>query len=180
MWIIAVAKDAGGIGQQDQLLSFERGRNLAGNGIGPVEGLGEQLVLQGQGCLVTAERSAPGRPDSIDWMVQEYQPQISFISEGVSLTVQAVISADRRYVRLSVLPTFTNITDVQTFTVQGGIGGQGGGAGGIGGQGGFGGQDPFAQPGGGQGQNPDPFAGGKDPFAGGGDPFGGGGDPFGG
>nr|ADY58456.1 type II and III secretion system protein [Rubinisphaera brasiliensis DSM 5305] len=69
-----------------------------------------------------------------------FQPQISFISEGVSLTVQAVISADRRYVRLSVLPTFTNITDVQTFTVQGGIGGQGGGAGGIGGQGGFGGQ----------------------------------------
>ena len=33
----------------------------------------EQLVLQGQGCLATAERSAPGRPDSIDWMVLEHE-----------------------------------------------------------------------------------------------------------
>ena len=40
-------------------------------------------MLQGQGRLATAERSAPGRPDSIDWMVQEYQPQISFmVREG--------------------------------------------------------------------------------------------------
>ena len=40
-------------------------------------------MLQGQGCLATEERSAPGRPDSIDWMVQEYQPQISFmVREG--------------------------------------------------------------------------------------------------
>lgn len=78
-----------------------------------------------------------------------FTPQITTLSEGVSLTVQAVVSADRRFVRLSVFPRFTNITDVFTFSflsggggIQGGgIGGQGvgGGVGGLLGQGGFGG-----------------------------------------
>jgi len=86
-----------------------------------------------------------------------FQPQITVLSEGVSMSVQAVISADRRYVRLTVVPSFTSITDVQTFSFVGGggtgtqqgqqgqqggqIGGQGGGFGGqTGGQGGgFGG-----------------------------------------
>lgn len=80
-----------------------------------------------------------------------FTPQITTLSEGVTFTVQAVISADRRYVRLSVAPNFTTITDVFTFSFvsggtggnqQGGIGGnQGGiGGGGIGGGGGnFGG-----------------------------------------
>jgi len=61
------------------------------------------------------------------------------------MTVQAVISADRRYVRLTVIPSFTAITDVQEFsfvsgagspTIQGNTGGggqQAGGAGGFGG-----------------------------------------------
>ena len=39
----------------------------------------EQLRLQGQGHLTTDERIAPGRPDSIEWMVQEYKPQIAFM-----------------------------------------------------------------------------------------------------
>ena len=39
----------------------------------------EQLRLQGQGHLATDERMAPGRPDSIEWMVQEYKPQIAFM-----------------------------------------------------------------------------------------------------
>jgi len=66
------------------------------------------------------------------------------------MTVQAVISADRRYVRLTVIPSFIAITDVQTFTFASGVGagGQtgfgggtvgGGGAVGIGGIGGAGG-----------------------------------------
>lgn len=46
-----------------------------------------------------------------------YQPVIQTISEGVSLGVRAVISGDRRYVRLSVSPQFTNVTDVFTFGV---------------------------------------------------------------
>jgi general secretion pathway protein D len=58
-----------------------------------------------------------------------FQPIITSVFDGVNLTVQAVISADRRFVRLTVLPTFQNLTDVFTFSFQGGggIGGQGGG-----------------------------------------------------
>ena len=71
-----------------------------------------------------------------------YRPQITTLLEGTSLTVLPVVSADRRYVRLSVAPFFSNITDVQTFTfagggttggATGGVGGAGGGAGGAGG-----------------------------------------------
>lgn len=71
-----------------------------------------------------------------------FQPVIQTIPEGTSLTVQAVVSADRRYVRLSVLPVFTNITDVFTFSfvagggITGNVGGGGGGGGNFGGGGG--------------------------------------------
>ncbi len=78
-----------------------------------------------------------------------FQPIIQTFQDGVQMSVQAVISADRRYVRLSVSPFFTNITDVFTFTFAGGgtnggtgiggIAGQAGGAGGIAGAGGAGG-----------------------------------------
>jgi type II secretory pathway component GspD/PulD (secretin)/tetratricopeptide (TPR) repeat protein len=71
-----------------------------------------------------------------------FTPQITPLTEGVTMTVQAVVSADRRFVRLAVAPFFTNITDVFTFSflsggggIQGGVQGQGqqGVAGGIGG-----------------------------------------------
>jgi type II secretory pathway component GspD/PulD (secretin) len=52
-----------------------------------------------------------------------FQPQITVLPEGVQMTVQAVISADRRYVRLTVIPSFTAITDVQTFSFIGAAGG---------------------------------------------------------
>ncbi len=82
-----------------------------------------------------------------------FQPQITTVFEGVQLGVSAVVSADRRYVRLAVAPNFQNITDVFTFSffgggggavgaggAAGGIGGGGlGGGGGIGGAGGIGG-----------------------------------------
>lgn len=45
-----------------------------------------------------------------------YQPVISILSEGVSLSALAVVSGDRRYVRLSMVPTFSAITDVFTFS----------------------------------------------------------------
>ena len=47
------------------------------------------------------------------------QPIIIVLSEGTSLTVQAVVSNDRRFVRLTVVPFFSNIGDVQTFTFEG-------------------------------------------------------------
>ena len=47
------------------------------------------------------------------------QPVIVVLSEGTSMTVQAVVSADRRYVRLTVVPYFSQIGDVQEFTFTG-------------------------------------------------------------
>jgi general secretion pathway protein D len=48
-----------------------------------------------------------------------YQPVITVLSEGQALTVQAVISHDRRFVRLTVLPLFSQIGDVSEFTFSG-------------------------------------------------------------
>lgn len=47
------------------------------------------------------------------------QPVIVILSEGTFLTVQAVVSADRRFVRLTVIPFFSTIGDVDTFTFTG-------------------------------------------------------------
>ncbi len=47
------------------------------------------------------------------------QPVVVVLNEGTFLTVQAVVSEDRRYVRLTVVPFFSNIGEVNTFTFSG-------------------------------------------------------------
>jgi general secretion pathway protein D len=47
------------------------------------------------------------------------QPVIVVLSEGTFMTVQAVVSNDRRFVRLTIVPFFSKIGDVKTFTFQG-------------------------------------------------------------
>ncbi len=47
------------------------------------------------------------------------QPVITVLSEGTSLSVQAVVSPDRRFVRLTVVPFFSQIGDVQNFQFTG-------------------------------------------------------------
>ncbi len=47
------------------------------------------------------------------------QPVIVVLSEGTFMTVQAVVSADRRFVRLTVVPFFSNISAVNTFQFTG-------------------------------------------------------------
>lgn len=47
------------------------------------------------------------------------QPVVRNFSEGVQMGAMAVVSPDRRYVRLSLSPTFTAITDVFTFAFAG-------------------------------------------------------------
>ncbi len=47
------------------------------------------------------------------------QPVIVVLSEGTFLTVQAVVSSDRRFIRLTVVPFFSQIRDVDTFTFTG-------------------------------------------------------------
>jgi general secretion pathway protein D len=48
-----------------------------------------------------------------------YQPVIVVLNEGTALNVQAVVSADRRFVRLTLVPFFSQIGDVETFTFDG-------------------------------------------------------------
>jgi general secretion pathway protein D len=68
-----------------------------------------------------------------------FTPNIQIIQDGINLTVTAVISADRRFVRLALAPTFNNVIEIQTFSFLGGAGGGLGGGQQGGGQGGFGG-----------------------------------------
>lgn len=47
------------------------------------------------------------------------QPVIVVLAEGTQLNVQAVVSEDKRFVRLTLVPMFTQIVDVDTFTYEG-------------------------------------------------------------
>ena len=59
-----------------------------------------------------------------------YQPVITTIPEGASMFVTGVVSADRRYVRISPSPNFTGIGEISTFNfVSGGSTTTGGGTG---------------------------------------------------
>ena len=49
------------------------------------------------------------------------QPVITLLPEGASLNVQATVSNDRKSVRLSLVPFFSQITEVQTFTFDGSV-----------------------------------------------------------
>ncbi|MBI3839400.1 MAG: hypothetical protein HY288_15890, partial [Planctomycetia bacterium] len=81
-----------------------------------------------------------------------YQPIIIALPVGARMTASGVVSADRRYVRVSPIPFFSQIASVTTFNLQQGVTGTqpgttgGGGVGSGNGGGGFGG-------GGGQQQN---------------------------
>ena len=48
-----------------------------------------------------------------------HQPVSVVLSEGTSLSGQAVVSADRRFVRLTLVPFFSQIGDVEEFTFTG-------------------------------------------------------------
>jgi hypothetical protein len=65
-----------------------------------------------------------------------YRPEITTLPEGVNMTATAVISADRRYVRVTATPLFSVIGEVNTFNFATGQGGTTGGAGGAAGPGG--------------------------------------------
>jgi hypothetical protein len=91
-------------------------------------------------ALLAGLMMAPGRANG---QAVAFQPNPAPLLDGVSLNVTPVVSADRRYVRLSLAPTFQAINGFQTFPVPAAIagGGNGGGlrGGGLGGLGGLGG-----------------------------------------
>lgn len=47
------------------------------------------------------------------------QPVIVVLNEGTFMSVQATVSSDRRFVRLTIVPFFSNIGEVNTFTFEG-------------------------------------------------------------
>ena len=55
-----------------------------------------------------------------------FRPVITTLPSGAGASVTAVVSADRRYVRISPIPFFSSIGSVSTFTFAGGTGGGGG------------------------------------------------------
>ena len=50
-----------------------------------------------------------------------HQPIITILPEGTNLNVTAVVSDDRRFVRLQLVPFFSQVTDVNTFTFDGSV-----------------------------------------------------------
>ena len=57
--------------------------------------------------------------------VVAFNPTVQQFFFGAGLGVQAVVSADRRYVRLSMVPSFTQLSGEKRFTVTGAAGGGG-------------------------------------------------------
>lgn len=51
-----------------------------------------------------------------------FAPIVQLIPEGSRLAAQAVVSPDRRYVRLTLSPIFSQIVDVAVFSFQGSVG----------------------------------------------------------
>lgn len=68
-----------------------------------------------------------------------YRPNIMVIPSGTSFVGTAVISGDRRYVRITAAPFFSDIVAVDTFNFINGAGTNNGAGGGLGGGGGGGG-----------------------------------------
>jgi hypothetical protein len=104
-------------------------------------------------ALLAGLLMAPGR---VEAQAIGFQPGVGTIPDGVSLNATPVVSADRRYVRISLGANFSTINGFTNFPVAGGVagggigpGGGGLGAGGLGGIGGGGGGAGGAAVGGG-------------------------------
>jgi hypothetical protein len=128
----------------------------------------------------TGQQVAPGLPFFRNGAVG-YQPIISTLPEGTNLSATAVVSADRRYVRVTATPLFSGVGQVTQYNFAGGgargTGGTGGGAGGMGG-GGMGGGGAGGMGGGGMGGGGAGGMGGGGMGGGGGMQGGGGGGAF--
>ncbi|MBN1855255.1 MAG: hypothetical protein JW829_21160, partial [Pirellulales bacterium] len=64
-------------------------------------------------------RGPDGRPFAIGNSAVGYQPVIITLPEGTNFWATGVVSADRRYVRITSVPFFSGIGDVTTFTYSG-------------------------------------------------------------
>jgi hypothetical protein len=135
-----LAQQLAGLDNSAAALRYAAAMGLLNNGNGSGNGGGAGPGAGNGGGVLPADffrRGAVG-----------YRPVITALPEGANFSSNAVISADRRYVRVSPSPTFSQVTEVSTFNFvtgddggdggAGGGGGIGGGGGGIGGGGGGG------------------------------------------
>jgi general secretion pathway protein D len=79
-------------------------------------------LFNGQQAFVTDATQTPfvvGVIPVVGEFVAAQQPVIAVLSEGTTMTIQAVVSDDRRYVRMTIVPYFTQIGDVDEFTFEG-------------------------------------------------------------
>jgi len=106
--------------RQEIIARVRRGGGQAVAGQVAAQGGAGQGAAPGQGFRLPAGSFTAGIG---------FTPVIGFINEGVSLTANAVVSADRRFVRISVAPFFNTLREIQTFSFQGGTGAQQGGVG---------------------------------------------------
>ena len=67
----------------------------------------DALIAQYQQRLATVRSGNPG-----------FAPVITTLPSGAQLGASAVVSPDRRYVRMNLQPFFSNVGPVQTFTFQ--------------------------------------------------------------
>jgi hypothetical protein len=67
-----------------------------------------------------ARRNIVGPQQPLNGNNVGFQPVIITLPAGTNMAVFGVISADRRYVRITALPVFSSIGDVTTFTFAGG------------------------------------------------------------
>ena len=79
-------------------------------------------LFNGQSAYVSDTRQRPF-VTSVVPVVGDFaaaqQPVITVLSEGTAVNVQAVVSSDRRFVRLTLVPFFSTIGNVQEFQFEG-------------------------------------------------------------
>jgi general secretion pathway protein D len=75
-------------------------------------------LFDGQSASVADQSNRPfvvGIIPVVGDFAAAHQPVVTVLSEGTSLSVQAVVSHDRRFVRLTLVPFFSQIGNVDTF-----------------------------------------------------------------
>lgn len=76
----------------------------------------QQIANGGQQPYVIGNRVVPNGRGAVG-----FQPEVIVLPVGATMSVNAVISADRRYVRITALPFFSQITAVTQYSIQSGV-----------------------------------------------------------
>lgn len=115
-----------------QRIVLSEGRRKQPRNLGALERQRQRHLVPTAAALQPRRGNAPGRNRQVRQVVAEFvegrmqpvaragvfgvSPVIQVIPDGASLRAQAVVSPDRRYVRMALQPTFSTVTDVFTFS----------------------------------------------------------------